>query len=524
MDSTVSYPEQSPADPTSLRPAAPGPPESDRWFKATLPRETLTRLSRRTDGEALRRIAAYFALLGGLGALSVLLWVRGSWWFLAIYGAYCFVWSFSNATGHEACHYTPFRQLWLNNALLYTNSWMQNWEPVTVRWVHARHHTYTSMVGDDAEYLLPNPIKRRDLANLVLGTNHFWNYNKELAQLAFKRPNDSIREAVPEDDLPLTARNARVFLVLYATVIGSCLVLWTPLPAVMLMLPRVVGEPMHGVLRALQHGGLETEAADHRRTTRSMCVSRPLQWLYCNMNFHIEHHMYPMVPFHALPELHTEIKDQLPEPTPGVRAGMVEIVTTMRRQRTDPDYRLPNRVPAGTDQQTEPRPPPPPAAMPPPAAGPVDVDPAVMAPAAVDRAAGPVDVDPTGVVLCDVDDVPLGDVLGVERGGVRYAVCRTDDGAVYAVDDTCTHHSARLSEGVLVGCEIECPMHQGRFDVTSGEATRRPAREPLRTHPVEVAAGQVRLRPPAPDSPADATTARRDVGTARANQRPRPDS
>ncbi|MCQ3806019.1 MAG: fatty acid desaturase [Acidimicrobiia bacterium] len=367
MDSTVSYPEQSPADPTSLRPAAPGPPESDRWFKATLPRETLTRLSRRTDGEALRRIAAYFALLGGLGALSVLLWVRGSWWFLAIYGAYCFVWSFSNATGHEACHYTPFRQLWLNNALLYTNSWMQNWEPVTVRWVHARHHTYTSMVGDDAEYLLPNPIKRRDLANLVLGTNHFWNYNKELAQLAFKRPNDSIREAVPEDDLPLTARNARVFLVLYATVIGSCLVLWTPLPAVMLMLPRVVGEPMHGVLRALQHGGLETEAADHRRTTRSMCVSRPLQWLYCNMNFHIEHHMYPMVPFHALPELHTEIKDQLPEPTPGVRAGMVEIVTTMRRQRTDPDYRLPNRVPAGTAPPTQPRPrPAPPAPAPPP--------------------------------------------------------------------------------------------------------------------------------------------------------------
>ncbi|MCQ3806018.1 MAG: non-heme iron oxygenase ferredoxin subunit [Acidimicrobiia bacterium] len=135
-----------------------------------------------------------------------------------------------------------------------------------------------------------------------------------------------------------------------------------------------------------------------------------------------------------------------------------------------------------------------------------------MAPAAVDRAAGPVDVDPTGVVLCDVDDVPLGDVLGVERGGVRYAVCRTDDGAVYAVDDTCTHHSARLSEGVLVGCEIECPMHQGRFDVTSGEATRRPAREPLRTHPVEVAAGQVRLPPPAPDSPADAPSGGRARG------------
>ncbi len=493
MDSTVSYREQSPTDPTRPPAAAPGPPESDRWFKATLPRETLTRLSRRTDSEALRRITAYFALLGSFGAVSVLLWIVGSWWFLATYGAYCLVWSFSNATGHEACHYTPFRRLWLNNALLYTNSWMQNWEPVTVRWVHARHHTYTSIVGADAEYLLPNPIKRRDLANLVLGSNHFWNYNKELVQLAFKRPNDTIREAVPVDDLPLTARNARVFLFLYASVIGSCLVLWTPLPVVMLMLPRVVGEPMHGLLRALQHGGLETEAADHRRTTRSMYVSRPLQWLYCNMNFHIEHHMYPMVPFHALPALHSEIKDQLPEPTRGVRAGMVEIVTTMRRQRTDPDYRLPSRVPVGTGQQTERR---------------LRAGPAAVSPARVDSAAvSPATIDTAVDVLCDVEDVPLGDVVGVERGGVRYAVCRTADGAVYAVDDTCTHHSARLSEGVLVGCEIECPMHQGRFDVTSGQATRRPAREPLATHPVEVVAGQIRLRRPPPDFADDHGTA-----------------
>lgn len=46
-------------------------------------------------------------------------------------------------------------------------------------------------------------------------------------------------------------------------------------------------------------------------------------------------------------------------------------------------------------------------------------------------------------------------------------------------------------------------MHQGRFDVTTGEATRRPAREPLATYAVEVVAGQVRLRRPPPDSSAD---------------------
>jgi len=359
---------------------------------------------------------------------------------------------------------------------------MQNWEPVTVRYVHARHHTYTSVVGADAEYLLPNPIKRRDLANLVLGSNHFWNYNKELIQLSLKRPNETIREAVPAEDIHRSTRNARIFLLSYAAILASCFVLSTPLPFVILMLPRIIGEPMHGILRALQHGALETEVADHRLTTRSMYVSRPLQWLYWNMNFHIEHHMYPMVPFHALPAMHEEIKDQLPAPTRGVRAGMAEIVHTMRAQRVDPSYRLPNRIPAPTTAPTAT------------AAAATAVFPQV---AVLDASEG---ADAGGGLqantLCALDDVALGDVVAVEHQGTTYAICRTTNGEVYAVDDTCTHHSARLSEGVLIGCEIECPMHQGRFDVTSGEATRRPARKPLSTYPVEVVADQIRLRSP----------------------------
>ena len=466
--------------------------ESDQWFKATLPRARLNELSQRSDREALRRVAAYFVLMALFAATSIVLWLQGSWWFLAAYAIYCYLWSFSNATGHEACHYTPFKRLSLSNALLYSSAWMQNWEPVTVRYVHARHHTYTSVVGADAEYLLPNPIKRRDLANLVLGTNHFWNYNKELIQLSLKRPNETIREAVPAEDIHLTTRNARIFLLSYAAIIASCFVLSTPLPFVILMLPRIIGEPMHGILRALQHGALDTEVADHRLTTRSMYVSRPLQWLYWNMNFHIEHHMYPMVPFHALPAMHEEIKGQLPEPTRGVRAGMAEIVHTMRAQRVDPNYRLPNRIPATAA----------PAAA---ASAAATAAPATDAAATAVAPQVTVSVANEGAdaggglqanTLCALDDVALGDVVAVEHQGTTYAICRTTSDEVYAIDDTCTHHSARLSEGVLIGCEIECPMHQGRFDVTSGEATRRPARKPLSTYPVEVVAGQIRLRSP----------------------------
>ncbi len=450
--------------------------DSGDWFKADIDRQTLIKLSQRSDRLGLRRIGAYFALLGALGVLSVALW--GSWWFLAAYAVFCFVWSFANAVGHEACHYTPFASRRLNDAVLYVTAWMLNMEPVTERWVHARHHSFTSMVDDDAEYLLPNPISRRDFANLLFGTNHFWNYNKELVLTACRRPTSMIVASVPagQGEMGAAVRNARLFLALYGIVIVWSVSIWSPLPFVMLMLPRVVGEPMHGIVRILQHGGLETEVADHRRTTRSMYVSRPFQWIYLNMNFHIEHHMFPMVPFHALPQLHSEIKDQLPEPSPGIWAGMTEVVRAMRRQRIDSSYRIPNRVPQGLKRLD-----PGSSVHSVATASPLIATPARKVAAAV-------------VDVCALAEVPKGDVIGVECDGQRYAVGRTSDGTLFAVSDTCTHQKARLSEGLLTGCELECPMHQGRFDVLTGEPTRRPARRPLATYPVEVVEGRVQIR------------------------------
>jgi naphthalene 1,2-dioxygenase system ferredoxin subunit len=67
------------------------------------------------------------------------------------------------------------------------------------------------------------------------------------------------------------------------------------------------------------------------------------------------------------------------------------------------------------------------------------------------------------------------------------------DGAVYATDNLCTHGNARLCEGYLEGFEIECPFHQGRFDIRTGQATCAPAIEPVKTWPVKIEAGRVYL-------------------------------
>ena len=76
--------------------------------------------------------------------------------------------------------------------------------------------------------------------------------------------------------------------------------------------------------------------------------------------------------------------------------------------------------------------------------------------------------------------------------GRDIAVFRSGD-AVYATDNRCTHGHARLCDGFVEGHEIECPLHQGRFDLRSGAATCAPAVEAVKTYPVRIEGGRVYL-------------------------------
>lgn len=88
------------------------------------------------------------------------------------------------------------------------------------------------------------------------------------------------------------------------------------------------------------------------------------------------------------------------------------------------------------------------------------------------------------IQACRSADVGNGDAWPVTVDGRALCVYRVDDVA-YATEDRCSHGSARLSDGCLEGHEIECPFHQGRFDVRTGEATLLPCTEPVRTYAVE---------------------------------------
>lgn len=88
------------------------------------------------------------------------------------------------------------------------------------------------------------------------------------------------------------------------------------------------------------------------------------------------------------------------------------------------------------------------------------------------------------------EDLPADDVIGVAVAGKDIAVY-TVGADVFATDNLCTHGNARLCDGFLDGHEIECPLHQGKFDVRDGRPTCDPVTEPLRTYPVRIEGSRV---------------------------------
>lgn len=91
------------------------------------------------------------------------------------------------------------------------------------------------------------------------------------------------------------------------------------------------------------------------------------------------------------------------------------------------------------------------------------------------------------------EELPEDDVLGVEVAGRDIAVY-TVGGEAFATDNLCTHGHARLCDGFLDGHEIECPLHQGKFDVRDGRPTCAPVTEPLRSYPVKIEGSRVFIR------------------------------
>jgi len=435
------------------------------WYTSPIPRDAFRRLLQRRDAPAMRDALIWLALLIGSGYAGYRLW--GTWWAVIPFAMYGVLYaSSSDARWHEAGHGTAFRTNWLNNALYEIASFMVMRESTSWRWSHARHHSDTIIVGRDPEIAVPRPPKIGTHILGLFGLPGYPAYFRRLLQHARGKITEAEQMYVPQTQYPQVIFKARIHLVLYLVVIALAVYGRSILPLMYIGLPALYGAWLMSVYGKTQHAGLAENVLDHRLNCRTVYMNRINRFLYLNMNYHVEHHMFPLVPYYNLPRLHELVKDDMPRPYSGLWEAWREIIPAILRQRQDPGWCvkriLPTARPAGgagitihtTDQ-----------------------------PQAQDG----------WIEACPASAVGKEEVIRFDHGRRTYAIYQTADGRYCATEGVCTHGNTHLADGLVRGCIVECPKHNGRFDVTDGSARRAPACAALRTYPVENRGGRLHL-------------------------------
>ena len=214
------------------------------------------------------------------------------------------------------------------------------------RWSHTRHHTHTMIVCKDPEIAAPRPPFLPGIASDIFflwdGTNQF----KRMIRNASGDLTEDGKHFVPLAERPAVVRAARIYLGLVALVVAACIVWHSILPLMFVIGPRFYGGVLSQLFNLTQHAGLDEDVHDHRLNTRTVLLNPVFRFLYFNMNYHIEHHMFPMAPYYRLPLIHAMIRDQCPPPYNGLWPAYREIIPALIRQTRDPARHVTRPLPA----------------------------------------------------------------------------------------------------------------------------------------------------------------------------------
>ena len=96
------------------------------------------------------------------------------------------------------------------------------------------------------------------------------------------------------------------------------------------------------------------------------------------------------------------------------------------------------------------------------------------------------------VRACTTDDIDEEDLVRFDHGDQTFCIYNTPKG-FYATAGMCTHEDEHLEFGMVIGTIVECPLHQGRFDIPTGEALSAPVCVNLQTYAVKVESGEIYL-------------------------------
>ena len=312
---------------------------SPKWYTTDISRAELRELMRRSDGPAIRDTIIWLACLIGFAAAAITLWP--SWWSVPFWLAYGVLYgSSTDSRWHECGHGTAFKTRWMNDAVYQLACFMIMRNPVTWKYGHTRHHTDTTIVGRDPQILSRRPPNLpKMLANLV-GIVDVPMAFKSMIQLSAGHLTAEEKAYVPEAKRPTAIRVARIWLSIYFATFASAIWMGSILLLMVVGLPRMYGAWHQVITGILQHAALADNVPDHRLNSRTILMNPISRFIYWNMNYHIEHHMFPTVPYHKLPELHERIKHDTPAPNRSMWEAIRETVPVQIRQLRDPEFFL----------------------------------------------------------------------------------------------------------------------------------------------------------------------------------------
>jgi Na(+)-translocating NADH:ubiquinone oxidoreductase F subunit len=278
---------------------------------------------------------------------------------------------------------------------------------------------------------------------------------------------------LPKSEYGKVFLKARIYLLIFLAVIFLSVFYKTFLPLMFIGLPTLVGSWLMPIYGYTQHAGLQENVLDHRLNCRTVYMNRINRYLYWNMNYHVEHHMFPLVPYHALPALHRLMKDDCPPPYNGIIEAFKEIIPAVLKQVKDPTYYVERQLP---DKQKSS----------------VGGDRKIFQGDHSKLKDGKIEV-------CGVEDLKIGEVVRFDFQHKTYAVYCTAENQFHATAGICTHGNAHLADGVVIGEMIECAKHNGRFNLKDGSPARIPVCIGIQTFKVDVGLDRIYLKIQAED-------------------------
>ena len=272
--------------------------------KNILSASELKNLNLRCDRNGLIQLGWHL----GIMATSGYFWITTSNWFVKIPALVIYGFSLAAmfAVVHECCHRTAFANNRLNDIVAWWAGVLSGYNSTFYRRYHKWHHRYTQIQGKDPELEDPKPSNVREYVLEIIGYNWWVGKIKTHYKIATGKL----------DNMPYIAENARdevirsnrLQLAVYGVAIALSLIFQQPWFITLWLLPLAVGQPILRLILLAEHTGCSNDN-NSLSNTRTTLTWFPIKLMMWNMPFHAEHHLYPSIPFHALPQAHQELKE-----------------------------------------------------------------------------------------------------------------------------------------------------------------------------------------------------------------------